>query len=107
MPPRTDRAWPAGVTWLLTGGAGHIGLDVFHTLQAADEDVVVLDDLSTGRAPFSRHRSSRGSVGDAALLDRTFEAHAVRGVVHLAAKKQLDESVADPLLHHPEDVTPT
>ena len=34
--------------WMLTGGAGYIGAHVARALVAAGDDVVVVDDLSTG-----------------------------------------------------------
>jgi UDP-glucose 4-epimerase len=36
------------MTWLLTGGAGYIGSHIILAFKAANIDVVVLDDLSTG-----------------------------------------------------------
>ncbi|MGW1996965.1 UDP-glucose 4-epimerase GalE [Embleya sp. NPDC001921] len=92
--------------WLVTGGAGYIGTHVVRALLAAGEDVVVLDDFSTG----ARERVPEkvplvvGSVLDRALLDETFRAHAVDGVVHIAAKKQVPESVARPLYYYEENV---
>ncbi|KPI19962.1 NAD-dependent epimerase/dehydratase [Actinobacteria bacterium OK074] len=80
-------------TWLITGGAGCIGAHVVRALPAASERPVVYDDLSTGiaeRVPAGVPLVA-GSTLDAALLRRTPAEHAVTGVVHLAAKKQVGE----------------
>jgi UDP-glucose 4-epimerase len=45
-----------------------------------------------------------GSVLDRAALDRAFGGHGVTGVVHLAGKKQVGESVARPLYYFHENV---
>ncbi|MBL1069036.1 UDP-glucose 4-epimerase GalE [Streptomyces sp. 7-21] len=87
------------MTWLITGGAGYIGAHVVRAMTAAGERVVVLDDLSAGlpaRLP-AGVPLVRGSVLDRPLLDEVTAAHGVTGVVHLAARKQVAESVADPL----------
>ena len=103
--PTAGRAIIPGVTWLVTGGAGYIGAHVVAALREAGEPVVVLDDLSTGDAdrvagvPFVR-----GDVLDAALLRRVLAEHAVHGVVHLAAKKQVEESVRLPLYYYRQNV---
>ncbi|WP_405666054.1 UDP-glucose 4-epimerase GalE [Streptomyces sp. NBC_01166] len=94
------------MTWLITGGAGFIGSHVVRAMLAADEQVAVYDDLSTGDpsrvpegVPFVK-----GSTLDGAGLRRTLGELSVRGVVHLAAKKQVAESVADPLHYYRENV---
>ena len=94
------------MTWLVTGGAGYIGAHVVRAMVQDGQSVVALDDLSTG----SRERVHEaplveGSVLDRNLLDRSLREHAVRGVVHIAAKKQVGESVADPLLYYRENLS--
>ena len=93
------------MTWLVTGGAGYIGLHVVRALREAGDDVLVLDDLSNGRPELVEAPLVPGDVGDAPLLDRLFRENEVRGVVHLAARKRVGESVADPLLYYRENVT--
>ncbi len=93
------------MTWLITGGAGYIGSHVVAALVDAGEPVVVLDDLSTGdpsRVPGVD--LVVGSVLDGDLVARTLREHQVTGVVHVAAKKQVAESVARPLYYYRENV---
>ncbi|RFU21291.1 UDP-glucose 4-epimerase GalE [Geodermatophilus marinus] len=93
------------MAWLVTGGAGYIGAHVVDAMRQAGEDVVVLDDLSTGDAArIPGVDLVVGSVGDAGLLTRLLAGRAVEGVVHVAAKKQVEESVRDPLLYYRENV---
>ncbi|MFD9291900.1 UDP-glucose 4-epimerase GalE [Streptomyces sp. NPDC060030] len=95
------------MTWLITGGAGYIGAHVAKAMTGAGERVVILDDISTGieeRLP-AEVTLVRGSASDRAVLDRVLAEHAVTGVVHLAAKKQVGESVEKPLLYYRENVT--
>jgi UDP-glucose 4-epimerase len=90
------------VRWLVTGGAGYIGGHVTAALRAADADVLVVDDLSTG------HRARlpddvplvRADVRDAARLAETFARYRPHGVVHLAARKDVTESTAHPLTYY-------
>jgi UDP-glucose 4-epimerase len=94
------------MTWLVTGGAGYIGSHVVRALLGAGESAVVLDDLSTGtkdRVP-AEARLELGSVRDRAFLDRVLAGEQFAGVVHIAAKKQVGESVAKPLWYYEENV---
>ncbi|MEU2536317.1 UDP-glucose 4-epimerase GalE [Streptomyces iakyrus] len=94
------------MTWLITGGAGYIGAHVVRAMTAAGEQAVVYDDLSTGiaeRVPDGVPLVV-GSTLDAGRLTRTLADHTVTGVVHLAAKKQVAESVERPLHYYRENV---
>ncbi|WP_086770913.1 UDP-glucose 4-epimerase GalE [Streptomyces bobili] len=94
------------MTWLITGGAGYIGAHVARAMTGAGERVVVLDDLSAGvpaRLPADVPLVA-GSALDARLLKRVLAEHAVTGVVHLAARKQVAESVARPARYYRENL---
>ncbi len=93
------------MTWLVTGGAGYIGSHVVSVMRDAGESVVVLDDLSSGdpdRIPGTP--LVVGSVLDADLVAETLRIHDVRGIVHIAAKKQVEESVRRPSFSYRENV---
>lgn len=94
------------MTWLITGGAGYIGAHVARAMAAEGESVLVLDDLSSGvptRLP-ERIPLVHGSSLDGRLLKRVLAEHSVTGVVHLAARKQVAESVAHPTRYYQENV---
>ena len=96
------------MTVLVTGGAGYIGGHVLRVLAAAGRDVLVVDDLSTGRAarldgvPLLRlDLADPGCVPHLAGAMRT---HGVTSVVHLAARKRVHESVQRPLWYLEQNV---
>ncbi len=94
------------MTWLITGGAGYIGAHVVRAMTEAGEQAVVYDDLSTGiaeRVPDGVPLVV-GSTLDGERVARTLAEHRVTGVVHLAAKKQVGESVDLPLHYYRENV---
>ncbi|MFJ5260209.1 UDP-glucose 4-epimerase GalE [Streptomyces sp. NPDC088387] len=94
------------MTWLITGGAGYIGAHVARAMKESGERVVVLDDLSTGvpeRLPADVPLVV-GSYLDRELLRRLLAERGVTGVVHLAARKQVPESVARPTWYYEENV---
>ncbi|MCX4762555.1 UDP-glucose 4-epimerase GalE [Streptomyces sp. NBC_01275] len=94
------------MTWLITGGAGYIGAHVVRALTEAGEGAVVYDDLSTGlaaRVPAGVPLVV-GSTLDGERVSRVLAEHSVTGVVHLAAKKQVGESVDRPLHYYRQNV---
>ncbi|GAA2457519.1 UDP-glucose 4-epimerase GalE [Streptomyces glaucus] len=94
------------MTWLITGGAGYIGAHVVRAMTEAGERTVVYDDLSTGIAERLPDGVPLvvGSTLDGERVRRTLAGHRVTGVVHLAAKKQVGESVELPLHYYRENV---
>ncbi|MFD0138650.1 UDP-glucose 4-epimerase GalE [Streptomyces sp. NPDC127159] len=94
------------MTWLITGGAGFIGSHVGRSMTDGGERVVVLDDLSTGRAERLPDGVPLevGTVLDRSVVDRVLREHAVTGIVHIAGKKQVAESVERPLYYYRENV---
>lgn len=94
------------MTWLVTGGAGYIGAHVVRALMASGRNVVVLDDLSTGvatRVP-DDVPLVEATVLDVGAVRRALDYHDVTGVVHLAAKKAVGESVERPVWYFGENV---
>ncbi|WP_158861843.1 UDP-glucose 4-epimerase GalE [Leifsonia sp. AG29] len=87
------------MTVLVTGGAGYIGSHVVRLLQARGENVLVVDDLSTGAparvtAPLLLLDLAADSA--ATELARAMRRFDVDSVIHFAAVKDVGESVADP-----------
>ena len=86
---------------LVTGGAGYIGSHVVRQLGARGENVITLDNLSTGfEAAVTSGELVIGDTGDAALLERIFDDHDIDTVMHFAAHTIVPESVADPLKYY-------
>ena len=87
--------------YLITGGAGFIGSHLADRLVARGDDVVLLDDLSTGSLTNIRHlmdggvRLVRGSVLDHPLMSGVVRDRDV--VVHLAATVGVELVVREPL----------
>lgn len=87
------------MTWLVVGGAGYVGSHIVHHLHTEGKDIVVLDDLSSGRAE-SVPSGVPLAVADAADRRQVLEvigSRSVTGVIHLAARKHARESMAHPL----------
>ncbi|MFM1885043.1 MAG: hypothetical protein RL026_200 [Pseudomonadota bacterium] len=88
-------------TILVTGGAGYIGSHTVLQLRERGDNVVVLDNLSTG---FSQALGDvpfvQGDVGDTLLVTRLLAEHHVDAVIHFAAHTIVPESVSDPLKYY-------
>ena len=87
------------MTVLVTGGAGYIGSHMVLELVDAGEQVVVLDNLSTGfrEAVPAAARLVVGDVGDQELVRTIVRKHGIEAVIHFAGSIVVPELVADPL----------
>jgi UDP-glucose 4-epimerase len=84
---------------LVTGGAGFIGSHMVHELVDAGENVVVLDNLSTG-FQWSLPNAAQlvvGDVGDESAVRSLIKKNQVKAIIHFAGSIVVPESVADPL----------
>lgn len=84
---------------LVTGGAGYIGSHMVLELLGAGEDVVVLDNLSTGfrkAVPDAAH-FVEGNVGDMALAGRILRDYRIDAILHFAGSIVVPDSITDPL----------
>ena len=87
------------MTVLVTGGAGYIGSHMVLELLAAGEQVVVLDNLSTGFrwAVPPNAKLVVGDVGDQALVGDIIKEHDIESIIHFAGSIIVPESVEKPL----------
>jgi UDP-glucose 4-epimerase len=89
---------------LVTGGAGFIGSNLVDALLARDDEVEVVDDLSSGRRENLADALGRGAVlheadiRDGEAMRRLLEAARPDVVFHLAAQIDVRVSLADPAL---------
>jgi UDP-glucose 4-epimerase len=94
------------MSWLVTGAAGYIGAHVVAALRAEGEMVVALDDLSTGKSERLPRDVNlvRASVADRDEIAALLGDQEIEGVIHLAARKSVEESVHDPIGYYTRNV---
>ena len=93
---------------LVTGGTGYIGAHVVRLLKNRGDHVIVADDVITG---------IRSRIGDVPLIEldlaadhavetlaRAMSEHSIDSVIHLAALKQVGESVEKAALYYRQNV---
>ena len=93
-------------TWLVTGGAGYIGAHVVKSLLGNDLKVVIVDDLSTGLARKVPPNVvfEKIDIAETNKLAQIMKSNKVEGVIHLAAKKAVGESMVNPSLYYKENI---
>ena len=104
---------------LVTGGAGYIGSHVVKQLLDKKNDIVIVDNLSTGfqktintlkkYALTKKVKLSfyKVDLSDTKKLDAVFAKEKVQGVIHFAASIVVSESVRDPLKYYENNTSNT
>ncbi|ESR24247.1 UDP-glucose 4-epimerase GalE [Lutibaculum baratangense] len=84
---------------LVTGGAGYIGSHMVLALLDAGEEVVVIDNLSTGFqwAVPPRARLVEADIADEAAVDGLLSGGGIEAIIHFAGSIVVPDSIADPL----------
>ena len=96
------------MTTLVTGGTGYIGAHIVDLLRGQGRSVVIVDDVVTGiearvpGVPIERFELSEDAY--VARLRELMIEHDVDEVVHLAARKQVGESVQRPTWYYRQNV---
>ena len=111
-----DRLAGEKLTWLVTGSAGFIGSHLVEALLRLGQQVVSLDDFSTGYrdnlrqveeavgpAAWNRHRFIEGSIVDPNTCRAA--CRNIDIVLHQAALGSVPRSIADPLATHTVNAT--
>ena len=90
---------------LVTGGAGYIGSHTVRLLLEQGFEVVVLDNLSSGRREaVEGAKFIEGELADPKLLDQLFSEEKFDAVVHFAAFLEVEESVKNPAKYYENNV---
>lgn len=99
---------------LVTGGAGYIGSHTVVELMHKGYDVVIVDNFSNSSADVldgvaaivgSRPAFEQVDCNDAAAMDAVFAKYPdILGVIHFAASKAVNESVAQPLMYYRNNI---
>ena len=93
---------------LVTGGAGYIGSHCVKSLLRRGYDVVVVDNLSTGRQEAVLSKEFvRGALCDIRVLERVFSAYPITAVMHFAGLISVGESISIPDLYYRNNVAAT
>lgn len=94
---------------LVLGGAGYIGSHTVYELINAGREVVIADNLETGRieAVHPQAKFYQGDIRDRAFVDSVLEAEQIDGVIHFAANSLVGESMTDPLKYYDNNMNGT
>ena len=103
-------------TWLVTGVAGFIGSNLLEALLKLEQQVIGLDNFSTGKkknleqvkatvspGQWARFRFAEGDIGDLAACQEVCQG--VDFILHQAARGSVPFSIQDPLSSHRSNVT--
>ena len=96
-----DKSNPSPLRLFVTGGAGYIGSHVVLRLLELGHEVLVYDNLSTGRRlPGIGGDFYHGDLSDPEALRQALARETFDAVLHFAASTEVGESIRHPLAYH-------
>lgn len=90
---------------LVTGGAGFIGSHLVDVLIEQDHEIIIIDDLSTGKKENINPKATFKEVNIVNFKDIKSHFKEVDYVFHLAAMPRVQESIESPLATHEINIT--
>lgn len=87
---------------LITGGAGYIGSHMVYAIVERGEEVIVVDNLSTGNGDLVAQQAHfvKGHAGDQTLIRSLIAKHRIDAIIHFAGSIIVPESVEQPLAYY-------
>lgn len=101
---------------LVTGGMGYIGSHICVELLNANNEVIVIDDLSNSKYEVKNHIKEitgkeiifyQFNVLNEELLEEVFKNHQIDAIIHCAAFKAVGESIEKPIEYYQNNLTGT
>ena len=92
---------------LVTGGAGFIGSHIVRLAAESGHSGLVIDDLSTGkpaRSDWPVHHLDLADPAQTAQITKLLQENQIAAVIHLAARKQVGQSVSDPEVYYRDNI---
>ena len=90
------------MTVLVTGGAGYIGSHMVWELLDNNEDVLIVDNLTTGFewAIPEGVKFVNANIGDQEKMEAVIKEHKVDAIIHFAGSVVVPESIENPLMYY-------
>ena len=97
------------MTTLIIGGAGYVGSHVVCELLASGENIIVVDNLSTGDRSAVPPEAAfvAGDCSDRQFLGALIDDHDITAIIHLAASAVVPTFVGDPADYYLNNATNT
>jgi len=94
---------------LITGGAGYIGSHMALALLDEGNDVVILDNLTTGSKLIVPPKANfiEGDISDLNLVQKILNEHNFDAVTHFAGSVKVEESVLNPVKYYNNNTVKT